>query len=181
MVLGANGMAKFREKASLVEAVKWVPDPSFGTFEGGRYLNRRVGADALGVEYTVTEVGLSSELGFMRLRPGDYIVTPTDGERYTMTSEHFAQRCETAEAGTERRAIEAGDVAFLKNCPARYRDLGTGTALRVIAVDGKRQRARVDHVKFDGVSTLLVEMEFLTLDPAETLPPYEVPAVPAKP
>jgi hypothetical protein len=68
-------MRKFRRRVVTVIAEQWHPDPTLGAFAAGDYQNRAIGRDALGVEYLVTEVGYRTPRGFMRISPGDWIVT----------------------------------------------------------------------------------------------------------
>ena len=56
----------------------WMPDPHFGEFVKGEYVNHRIGYDKLGAAYTVTEVGIWSPKGFLTLKEGDWIVKLSD-------------------------------------------------------------------------------------------------------
>jgi hypothetical protein len=80
---------KFRKKPVVIEAVQWKPDNNFGQFHKGKYINHRIGYDSLGAEYTATEVGIHTLEGFMRLTPGDWIITGIKGERYPCKPDIF--------------------------------------------------------------------------------------------
>lgn len=67
-------MARYRRNSPEVEAIEWYPDPAYGEFIDGKYVNHKVGYDAACVEYTITEVGVQLRGGFRRLKPGDFIV-----------------------------------------------------------------------------------------------------------
>jgi hypothetical protein len=100
--LSRNGAAMYRKKPIAVEAVQWHPDPLFARWEDGRYTNRRVGMDRHSVEYTVTEVGLRTKEGFMRIKPGDWVITGVEGERYACDAGIFAKTYELASTLSER-------------------------------------------------------------------------------
>lgn len=96
-------MPRYRSKPHEVEAVQWFPDPNLGTFVGGRYENRTVGADEHGVEYLITEVGLHTMHGFVRIKPGDYIIMEDDGaHRSVCRKSTFQHRWEPVD-GKEAR------------------------------------------------------------------------------
>lgn len=88
-------MTKYRKTAE-VEAMQWQPDGTMAIFEGYKYVNRRVGLDAHGVEYTVCDVGIRTKEGFMHIKPGDWIITGVEGERYACDAGIFAKTYEPA-------------------------------------------------------------------------------------
>jgi hypothetical protein len=73
------------------QAVQWFPDKKMARFDAkGRYFNRRIGYDALGVEYTICDIGIRTLEGFMSINPGDWIITGLAGERYACKPDIFA-------------------------------------------------------------------------------------------
>lgn len=82
--------SRFRKRPVEVSAVQWFPDPAFGTFKDGGYLNHRIGTDQHGVEYTICDVGIRTLEGFMHIKPGCWIITGVKGERYACDAEIFA-------------------------------------------------------------------------------------------
>jgi hypothetical protein len=92
-------MAAFRKKPVVIDAVQWFPDPTLGGFdERGDFWNHRVGTDALGVEYTICDVGIRTMEGFMHITPGYWIITGVKGERYACDPEIFAMTYEPVPA-----------------------------------------------------------------------------------
>jgi hypothetical protein len=89
-------LPSFRKKPVVVEAVQWQPDPKLGSFQAGGYRNHKIGYDEHGAEYLVTEVGIRTLEGFMRLTPGDWIITGVKGERYPCKPDIFAATYEPA-------------------------------------------------------------------------------------
>lgn len=86
-------MPQFRKRPVVVDAVQWWPDSKLGHFNGGdgdEYVNRRVGTDGHGVQYTICDVGLRTLEGFMHITPGYWIITGIKGERYACEPEIFA-------------------------------------------------------------------------------------------
>jgi hypothetical protein len=80
-------MAKyFVPRGDRVSAEQWHPDPKVG-----------VGYDAHGVEYTVCDTGLQTSRGFVKMWPGDWLVTGPDGERRVYSDRSFRQNFEPAE------------------------------------------------------------------------------------
>jgi hypothetical protein len=80
-------VSRYRKKPVVVEAVQWFPDPP----PGG------TGYDRHGVEYTVTETGIRTREGFMRINPGEWLITGIKGEKYPCGEEIFAATYEPAE------------------------------------------------------------------------------------
>lgn len=68
-------MSVYLLRPALVNAVQWMPDPLLGEFIAGEYQNKAFGKDAHGVEYTICDVGLRTNHGFLHIKPGDWIVT----------------------------------------------------------------------------------------------------------
>lgn len=87
---------KFRKKPLVIDAVQWNPEKHLGEFLKGKYVNHRIGYDAIGAEYTVTEVGIRTLKGFMRLIPGDWIITGIKGEKYPCKHDIFVATYEVA-------------------------------------------------------------------------------------
>lgn len=84
-------MSLFRKKPVVIEAVQWTPDKQFGEFrKNGQYVNHRIGYDKFGVEHTVCDVGIRTLEGFMHIKPGDWIITGVQGERYPCKPDIFA-------------------------------------------------------------------------------------------
>ncbi len=82
---------KVRRRPAVLDAVQWRPDPSLGFFDDdGRYRNRRTGLDWAGVEYTACDVGLHTSQGFMKINPGDWIMTGPDSKRWVCEADCFA-------------------------------------------------------------------------------------------
>jgi hypothetical protein len=99
-------MPKYRKKPVVIEAVRWKPDPAFARWpRRGKYQNIRVGVGQEGVEYCVTECGIRTLEGFMQLRPGDWIITGVQGERYPIKPDIFKQ---TYEAMNNAENAEVG-------------------------------------------------------------------------
>lgn len=83
-------MSRYRKKPLVIDAEQWFPDPSLGTFEGDRYINKRVGYDAHGVAYTVTDVSLMTINGPVRIEPGEWIIRGIQNEAYPCKEDIFA-------------------------------------------------------------------------------------------
>jgi len=107
-----QGAAKFRKKPVVIEAVQWWPSIERGHFEDdGKYVCRSVGCDALGVEYTVCDVGLRTLEGFMHIKPGYWIITGVKGERYACEPSIFEMTYEPAAQSQPESNPDAKDAA----------------------------------------------------------------------
>ena len=78
-------------------AVQWFPDKKMGEFDQKGYVNHAIGYDAHGAEYTVCNVGIRTREGFMRLNPGDWIITGLAGERYPCHPDIFKETYDFAD------------------------------------------------------------------------------------
>lgn len=65
-------MAKFRKKPVVIDAEQFTPHPDFATWKG-RYDCHHIGVGPDGVTYVVTECGIVTASGFVRLQKGDWI------------------------------------------------------------------------------------------------------------
>lgn len=68
-------MARFRKKPAVIDAVRWEPHPAFARWTKRGYENVKVGRWPDGVDYTVTECGITNAYGFQRIKKGDYLCT----------------------------------------------------------------------------------------------------------
>lgn len=89
-------MTVWRKRPIEIDAVQWFPDETLGGFSSHGYSNRRVGTDKHGIEYTVCNVGLQTLEGFMHIKPGDWIITGVQGERYPCKPDIFEATYEPA-------------------------------------------------------------------------------------
>jgi hypothetical protein len=89
-------MSRFKSRYREIEAVQWFPDSEFGSFDAdGKYWNKSVGVDALGVQYSVCDVGIFTISGFANLKPGDWLIREDDGVHlYPCKPDWFALRWE---------------------------------------------------------------------------------------
>lgn len=78
---------KFRKKPVVIEAVQWH----------GCKGNCSPHVDELGVTHTVTECGIVTLEGFMKLTPGDWIITGVKGEKYPCKPDIFVLTYEPVE------------------------------------------------------------------------------------
>ncbi len=78
---------KFRKKPIVIDAIKWIPCKG----------NCSPHDDEFGVRHTITECGISTLEGFMRLTPGDWIITGVKGERYPCKPDIFKATYEAVE------------------------------------------------------------------------------------
>lgn len=92
----------YRKKPVVIQAVQWWPSIERGHFQDdGKYVCRSIGCDALGVEYTVCDVGLRTMEGFMHIKPGYWIITGVKGERYACEPSIFEMTYEPASVPSE--------------------------------------------------------------------------------
>ena len=110
----------YRKKPIAVEAVQWFPDPDFGEFTEKGYYCRRVAEDIHGVEYLITEVGLRTKEGFMRIKPGDWIITGVEGERYACDAGIFAKTYEPATSSSAVAELTQGERRFAYDLAGKY-------------------------------------------------------------
>ena len=64
---------KFRKKPVVIDAEPFTPLSDWATWDRRGYMNRRIGIGPDGVTYVVTECGLKTASGFVRLEKGDWI------------------------------------------------------------------------------------------------------------
>ena len=78
---------KYRKKPVVIDAVKWVPCKGICSPH----------VDSDGVTHTITECGIQTLEGFMRLKKGDWIITGVEGERYPCKGHIFEKTYEKVE------------------------------------------------------------------------------------
>lgn len=79
---------KFRKKPVVIEAILWRDCKG----------NCSPHLDKEGVSHTITECGIQTLEGFMRLSPGDWIITGIKGERYPCKPDIFEATYEKVES-----------------------------------------------------------------------------------
>lgn len=109
-------MGKYRKKPVVIDAVQWFPDPELGEFNWNGYVNRVIGTDKHGVEYTVCDVGLRTLEGFMHITPGSWIITGVKGDRYACKPDIFAA---TYEPVSHQAPAQAGDYVLVPREPTQ--------------------------------------------------------------
>ena len=92
---------KVRKKPIILSAVRWEPDPSFktrwNTDRGALETHGAPGYDRHNVTYTLLDVGIETKEGFLRIKPGDVIMTGTRGERWAIDKDIFEETYEVIE------------------------------------------------------------------------------------
>lgn len=85
-------MAKFRKKPVVIEAEQWE-----GPWcEIAGVITRKISGDENSIHGAVVEFGVETLEGFMRVSPGDFIITGIKGEKYPCKPDIFAATYEPA-------------------------------------------------------------------------------------
>lgn len=78
-----------KSRPVVYSAHQWFPDPDKAKFVNDEYRNRTTGVDEYGVNYLIVEYGIYIDGGFLKMRPGDWIITDPDGDKSVCRKNKF--------------------------------------------------------------------------------------------